>query len=195
MNAPIARVRFWAALTVLVVGLAGCGGAGNTPDGASPTAPTASPSETTASPAPSTATPTPEPTTQSPRPTSDTGFRFRCYASDGRLLGDWQRLEEVWASSNYLRTEYCEAIYAGPLPWELTLTEAAVAEIAAGGSDDAGEAGDLYLEVLSACTRLGADEGEHSIEGTPAPILEATLTLCPEAPQARLISRWLDDQA
>lgn len=128
-----------------------------------------------------------------PGATDEDGVRFRtaCFAGDGRELGDFQSLAETWASSNYLRIEYCEARYVGPEPLALTLEEEAVAEVAAPATG--GDLEQAFLETLAACTRLGAGTGENSIEGTPLPILQATLELCPQAPQADLIANHVEE--
>lgn len=128
-----------------------------------------------------------------PGATDEDGVRFRtaCFASDGRQLGDFQSLAETWASSNYLRIEYCEARYVGPEPLALTLEEEAVAEVAAPATD--GDLEQAFLETLAACTRLGASTGENSIEGTSLPILQATQELCPQAPQADLIANHVEE--
>ncbi len=128
-----------------------------------------------------------------PGATDEEGVRFRtaCFASDGRQLGDFQSLAETWASSNYMRIVYCEARYVGPEPLALTLEEEAVAEVAAPATD--GDLEQAFLETLAACTRLGASEGENSVEGTPLPILKATLELCPQAPQADLIASHVEE--
>jgi hypothetical protein len=124
-----------------------------------------------------------------PTVAQDPRFRFGCVGSDGRVLGDFSRLEEVWASTDYLRTQYCTARFVGSQPFVLTPSEAQAARIAAGGVEDPSPA--IYLKVLEVCTRLGAEDGPHSIPGTPAPILKASLEVCPEAPQAGLVESWL----
>lgn len=120
-------------------------------------------------------------------------YRFTCYADDGQVTAEVGSLEAVWASTQYLRTEYCSVEYVGSPPLTLTDSEAAVADIAGRGSE--AEDTELYLDVLSACTRLAAEDGPHSLSETPEPVLEATLVLCPEAPHAGLIESQLGREA
>jgi hypothetical protein len=115
-------------------------------------------------------------------------FRFECYTADGRLVSDSTRLEAVWASTEYVRTDHCLASYAGPPPFELTAEEEVVASVAADGGTPTPT---LYLDVLEACSRLGADSGDHSIDGTATSVLQASLLVCPKGPQAGLIQEQL----
>lgn len=190
--------RLWSLLGIVVLlGVGGCSGAGGSDDGATGVPSDGLPSASDIVSPGDGDGPTDDGSDDgstsvgTPGATDEDGvrFRLRCFAEDGRQLGDFDSLAVTWASSNYLKIEYCDARYVGPEPLALTLEEAAVAEIAALGVD--GEPGDLFLQTYAACTRLGADDGEHSISGTPVSILEATLTLCPQAPQSGLIEKWL----
>ena len=45
----------------------------------------------------------------------------------------------------------------------------------------------LFLDIYAACTRIGSEVGPFGFASIPVPVLEATLLLCPEAPQANII--------
>lgn len=161
------RRRAVAALVLAAaVSLAGCSGTGNG--------------------APSTAGPTDQ-ASESPPAELTTRFQSRCFYEDGQLVGDYSSLEETWASTNYLRIDHCVTRYVGPPPFTLTEEEKAVVEIASSQLVDAGEPEQLFLDVYAACTRIGSEDGPYGFSSIPVPILEATLALCPEAPQADII--------
>ncbi|HSP75110.1 MAG TPA: hypothetical protein VLO31_02700 [Cryobacterium sp.] len=103
------------------------------------------------------------------------------------MVGDYSSLEETWASTNYLRIDHCVTRYVGPPPFTLTEEEKAVVEVASRQTADAGEPEQLFLDVYAACTRIGSEDGPYGFASIPVPVLEATLTLCPEAPQADII--------
>ena len=124
---------------------------------------------------------------ESPRSISPTRFQSRCFFEDGQVVGDYSSLEETWASTNYLRIDHCVTRYVGPPPFTLTEEEKAVAMLASSQSDDAGEPEQLFLDVYAACTRIGSEDGPYGFSSIPVPVLEATLALCPEAPQADII--------
>ena len=116
-----------------------------------------------------------------------TRFQSRCFFSDGQFLGEYSSLNETWASTNYMRIDHCITRYLGPLPFTLTEEEAAVAEIAASQLADPGSPEQLFLDIYSACTRIGSEDGPYGFSSIPVPVLEAALSLCPEAPQANII--------
>ena len=114
-------------------------------------------------------------------------FQSRCFYPDGRVLGDFSSLEETWGSTNYLRIDHCVTRYGGPPPFTLTENEAAIAEIASSQLTDPGEPEQIFLNVFAACTRIGSEDGPYGFSSIPVPVLEAALSLCPEAPQANII--------
>lgn len=169
-----------AAMLLLVLMLAAC--ASNA--GTEPT-PGASPS----SPAPS----SPAPSSPMPSPTSVDGalrVLITCFYPDGSEVGTFTRLEEAWASTNYVRIDRCEAAPGPSGDVELTDEEESVAEIAAADLPDEDPA-DLFLRTLAACVRIPS-AGEQAIANQPTSLLEATLALCPEAPQAGLVEAELE---
>ena len=139
---------------------------------------------------PSTPSPSPSP---SPSPTSDDGeprVLITCYYPDGSEAGTFTLLEEAWASTNYVRIDRCEAAPGPSGDLELTDEEESVAEIAA--ADVAAEdLVDLFLQTLAACVRIPS-AGEQAIANQPTSLLQATVVLCPEAPQAGLVEAELE---
>lgn len=166
MLSPARRCALAVLVVATVVFLGGCSETGNGP--------------------PRTAGPT-EQASESPRSISPTRFQSRCYFEDGQVVGDYSSLEETWASTNYLRIDHCVTRYVGPQPFTLTEEEKAVTTIASSQSTDAGEFEQLFLDVYAACTRIGSEDGPYGFSSIPVPVLEATLALCPEAPQADII--------
>jgi hypothetical protein len=126
-----------------------------------------------------TSTPSASPGREPPR------YLITCYYPDGREVSTFTRLDEAWASPNYVRIDYCEAAPAQPESFELTEQEAAVAEVASAGMPDA-DPTQLFLQALAACVRTPPD-GDHAVSTYPHPILEAALVLCPDAPHAELM--------
>ena len=127
----------------------------------------------------------PTPTTSAPTMLDEAPrFVIDCAYPDGSSVGTFTRLEEAWASTNYVRIDHCDA-RATSDDVELTREEQAIAVIAA--RDLAGEPPvDLFLRALAACVRIAPDAAE-GIDTYPTSLLEATLDLCPEAPHAQLI--------
>ncbi|MGW4929396.1 hypothetical protein ACWEOH_09600 [Agromyces sp. NPDC004153] len=153
-----------AAIALLTVVLVGCAPAGS---GGSPTPSSTTPAEST------------EPSQSTPS-SDGSGIRITCFYPDGTEVGTFSRLEEAWASTNYVRIDSCEATASGD--GELSEEQQAVADVAAAdlpGVDPT----DAYLATVAACVRLNADD----LAGAPSSVLEATTLLCPEAPQAGLI--------
>lgn len=146
------------------------------------------PSAPSATPAPSvtvspTASPAESPGRDEPR------FLVTCFYPDDREVATFTRLEEAWASTNYVRIDRCEAAVAASDDFELTESETAVAQVAAAGLPDE-DLTELYLRALAACVRIPSD-GDNGVGTYPDPILEAALTLCPEAPHAVLMREEL----
>ena len=47
-------------------------------------------------------------------------FLIECVGPDGSVIGPFTRLEEAWASTNYVRIDHCAASSATSQPVELT---------------------------------------------------------------------------
>ncbi|RXZ67872.1 hypothetical protein [Agromyces albus] len=127
--------------------------------------------------------PSPSPGADEPR------VLIECFYPDGSEVATFTRLEEAWASTNYVRIDHCEARAAEPGDFELSEEEAEVASVAEAGlpGEDPTE---LFLRTLAACVRI-APEGDRGMASQPTSILEAALVLCPEAPHAGLIETEL----
>jgi hypothetical protein len=173
-----------AAIALLAVVLVGCApsspGESSTPSPSASATSSTEPSDDATSPdgevAPS--------ADEAPPPADDSSVRITCFYPDGTEVGAFSRLEEAWASTNYVRIDACEA--TAPDGYELSEEEQAVADVAV--ADLAGtDPTEAYLETLAACVRLNAD----ALAGAPTSVLEATTLLCPEAPQAGLIQNEL----
>lgn len=182
-----------AAAVLMALALAGCttGGAA----APSPSAPPSTPSFSSSSPeAPAGEAEEGESSGDSaPLPDSadgvDSRFLITCFYPDGTEVATFTRLEEAWASTNYVRIDYCEASTGASDGFELTDEEAAVADVAAAGLPDE-DPTELYLQTLAACVRI-PPEGGHGVGTYPDSILESALVLCPEAPHAGIIQQEL----
>lgn len=137
---------------------------------------------------------TPAPSSTTGSPSTSPGrepprFLITCFYPDGSEVRVFTDLDEAWASTNYVRIDYCDAAVAEPDQFVLTDEETAVADVAAAGLPGA-DPTDLYLRALAACVRIPPG-GDHGLATYPVPILEAALTLCPEAPHAGLMEKQL----
>ncbi len=167
----IPRLGFGApvAVALLALALTGCMPGGATPAPSGPPTATSSPS--------------------APAGGDEARFLITCFYPDGSEVATFTRLEEAWASTNYVRIDHCEATVGAPDGFELSDEEAAVAEVAAAGLPD-DDSTELYLQTLAACVRIPPD-GDHGMSTYPDSVLEAALVLCPEAPHAGLIEEEL----
>lgn len=158
---------------VLAAALVGCG-----PQ-------TATDPSSSASPSPSrSATSLPSPTDDAARVLID------CVGTDGLVLGTFTRLEEAWASTNYVRIDHCTASAATDEPIVLTSIEESIAETAAVDLPDA-EPVELFLLTLATCVRV-SPTSTQGLTTLPLSLLRATLELCPEAPHAGLVEDELE---
>jgi hypothetical protein len=124
--------------------------------------------------------------TASASPSSDEPrFLIECAGVDGTSIGPFTRLEEAWASTNYVRIDHCEASSATGAPPDLTADEQRIADTAAADLPEEDPV-DLYLQVLATCVRVSPTSAE-GLATLPTSILRATLQLCPEAPHAGLV--------
>jgi hypothetical protein len=99
-------------------------------------------------------------------------------------------LDETWASTNFVRFDYCTAAFIGGQPHALTRAEHAIATDAARNLPNESLTA-IFLDVLGSCARIPPGEGPHGVASHPAPILKAALQLCPHAPQSALIRQQL----
>jgi hypothetical protein len=117
-------------------------------------------------------------------------FIIECVGLDGSAIGPFTRLEEAWASTNYVRIDHCSASAAPDRPVELTPQEQNVAETAAADVPDEDPV-ELFLWTLATCVRV-APTSEQGLSTLPVSLLRATLELCPEAPHAGLVEDELE---
>lgn len=126
----------------------------------------------------------------SPAPTDDAGqgadgrFIIDCTGVDGSS-SQFATLADAWSSPNYVRIASCVADTAndGVL---LTADEQRIAAIVG----ESGDAMSAYLQVLAACVRISPELIPQQPEG----LLRAVLTLCPDTPEAGLISSALKSE-
>ncbi|MFE6254264.1 hypothetical protein [Agromyces sp. NPDC057865] len=173
-----------AAIALLAVVLVGC--AASSPERSSTPSPSASATEST-EPADGATPPGGDespPADEAPPPAGDGSVLITCFYPDGSEVGTFSRLEEAWASTNYVRIDSCEATASGG--FELSEGEQAVADVAVADLPDS-DPTEAYLETLAACVRLSPD----GLAAAPTSVLDATTLLCPEAPHAGLIQNEL----
>jgi len=120
----------------------------------------------------------------------DARFLIGCVAEDGSTIGTFTRLEEAWASTNYLRIDHCEASAATDGPLELTPAEERIAETAAADLPDEDPV-NLFLWTLATCVRV-APSSAQGLPTLPPSLLRAALELCPDAPHAGLMTDELE---
>jgi hypothetical protein len=160
--------RTAAALAVLLIAsLAGCM---PQPPDSSPSGPAASPS----------------------RSASEPRFLIECVDQNGAVIGTFTRLEEAWASTNYVRIDHCTASGAAGQAIELTPEEESVARTAAADLPDEGPA-NLFLLTLATCVRV-APTSQQGLSTLPTSLLHASLELCPDAPHAGLMEDELESR-
>ncbi|MEO6826812.1 MAG: hypothetical protein ABI255_04260 [Microbacteriaceae bacterium] len=187
-----APALFRVALLGLVgFGLVACSAAGSGPSTGSPSG-SAEPTGS-AAPEPSASEGAGTQNAQPTQPEGDDRFSLSCSFPDGRSAGEFSSLKAAWASTNFVRFDYCVASYVGPQPFTLDATEASVAEVAAAQLPDEPET-ELYLRALATCARVAPGDGPRGVASYPKPILEAALQLCPKAPQAGIIERYLNGE-
>ncbi|MGO4247067.1 hypothetical protein AB4Y87_07600 [Paenarthrobacter sp. RAF54_2] len=119
-------------------------------------------------------------------------YAYRCTSLDASPEVQLSSLAEVWAATNYTRMDSCEVTYTGPQPFEPTPREAEAISTAAqqGSSDDGGLA--VLLDVLRLCTRVSDESGPGGFEEAGHGPLLAAASLCPDAPQGKIIAAWAE---
>ncbi|MGJ3188750.1 MULTISPECIES: hypothetical protein [Paenarthrobacter] len=122
-------------------------------------------------------------------------YQFTCTAADGSLIGKFSSLEEVWASTRYMHITDCQVAYVGSGPQVLTPEETAAVNTAVAAGAPPGQASELCLRIVRACTRTDHRTLAASLAGYGVPVVKGALTLAPLAPQAALFTRWLKTAA
>jgi hypothetical protein len=170
------------AATALVLG--GCS-TGSAPDGSASTTASASPSPSSSSSAtrPSSARGT-------TLAAEDLRFLITCSHVDNAPDISRYSLEEVWASTNYVRIKECTIAYQGSRPYEPQGDETAVVDTALHRQATGDAALDAVLEAMRLCTRISDETGPEGFAAASRDMLRAAATLCPDAPQGKIIQAW-----
>lgn len=105
------------------------------------------------------------------------------------------RLEEVWASPGYLTISDCVVRYVGPQPFRLTDEESAVVDVAVAAGAVVEDRTAMYLLILAASTRIDPARFDAKLAELGRPVVQASLALAPEAPQAGGFAAWLERTA
>ena len=126
--------------------------------------------------------------TEGPRYRFDAVMRVPTYAP-------LHRLEEVWASPGYLTITDCVVRYVGPQPFLLTDEESAVVDVAVAAGAVVEDRTAMYLLILAASTRIDPARFDAKLAELGRPVVQASLALAPEAPQAGGFAAWLERTA
>ena len=118
-------------------------------------------------------------------------YRFDC-VTPVPAFAPLGRLEEVWASPRYMTFTDCIVTYVGEAPHALTAEESAIVDVVASAGGDEGDREGTYLLVLRASTRVDPSRLHERLSELGRPIVEGSLALAPDAPQAKLFAEWLD---
>ncbi|MDQ0576858.1 hypothetical protein QFZ29_003081 [Agromyces albus] len=102
------------------------------------------------------------------------------------------RLEQVWASPQYMRITDCAVRYVGAETFELTADESAVVDVAEAAGAVVDDRRALYLLILAASTRIDPASLDAKLAELGRPVVLASLALAPEAPQAAQFGAWLE---
>ncbi|HEX5729578.1 twin-arginine translocation signal domain-containing protein [Microbacterium sp.] len=121
-------------------------------------------------------------------------YRFDC-VTPVPAFAPLGRLEEVWASPRYMTFTDCTVTYVGEGPHSLTAEESAIVDVVANAGGDAVDREATYLLVLRASTRVDPSRLSERLWELGRPVVEGSLALAPDAPQARLFAEWLDAAA
>ncbi|MEO6826811.1 MAG: hypothetical protein ABI255_04255 [Microbacteriaceae bacterium] len=128
-----------------------------------------------------------DPAKQAPR------YLFTCQ-SPLPNVGAFTTIEDVWSSPAYMTIDSCVVSYIGAGPFVLTDAESWIVSVAENAGMTVTDRPALYLTILSACTRIRSSELAARLAALGAPVVRAALAREPEAPQAKLLSAWLDAQ-
>lgn len=117
-------------------------------------------------------------------------FRFNCI-TPVPAFSPLGRLPEVWASSRYMTFTGCVVTYIGAGQLTLTEEESAVVDVVASAGGDVSDPEGTFLRVLTASTRVDPARLYEKLAEFGRPIIEGSLALAPDAPQAHLFADWL----
>lgn len=120
-------------------------------------------------------------------------FLFTCQ-SPLPNAGTFTTIEDVWSSPAYMTIDSCVVSYIGTEPFVLTDAESWIVSVAENAGLTVSDRPALYLTILSACTRIRSSQLAERLAELGAPIVRAALAREPGAPQAKLLSAWLEAQ-
>lgn len=118
-------------------------------------------------------------------------YQFRCSDLDGSGTGTLTSLEEVWASTRYMRIADCEVAYVGAGAHALTPDEESAVQVAIEAGAPSDDKCALFLRILKACTRTNPSELDKRLSAIGVPVIKGALAFAPSAPQAVVLERWL----
>lgn len=118
-------------------------------------------------------------------------YQFDCSDVDGQKIGILSSLDEVWASTRYMRIATCDVAYVGGTPHILTPEEESAVQVALAAGAPADDKSALFLRILKASTRTNPRELEARLPEIGVPVIRGALAFAPMAPQAILLERWL----
>jgi hypothetical protein len=125
------------------------------------------------------------------RPEAPPAVRYRFTGVPSAAFAPMTRLEEVWASSRYMRFTDFRVTYAGAGPHVLTEQEQAIVDVVAAAGGDVSNPQATYLQVLRASTRIHPARFVPMLGQFGRPIIVGSLALAPDSPQAGLMENWL----
>lgn len=117
-------------------------------------------------------------------------YRFNCI-TPVPAFSPLGRLPEVWASSRYMTFTGCVVTYVGVGLMTLTAEESAIVDVVENAGGDVSDREGTFLRVLTASTRVDPSRLYEKLAEFGRPIIEGSLALAPDAPQARLFADWL----
>lgn len=125
------------------------------------------------------------------RPEPRIRYQFDCSEADGLRIGMLSSLEEVWASTRYVRLARCEVRYVGGGPHALTPEEEAAVQVAIAAGASTSDKSALFLRILEVCTRTNPQELDLRLSRAGVAVVKGALAFAPSAPQAVVLERWL----
>jgi hypothetical protein len=107
-------------------------------------------------------------------------------------VGPFNKLEAVWSSPSYMSITSTTATYVGSGNLVLSDGELSIVAVAEGAGMAVTDKPALYLTVLGVCARIANDQLDQRLSALGVPVVKAALALEPDAPQAQLLTAWLE---
>lgn len=180
-----ARWRYFLLIAIGTITLAGC-----------TTTNSVDPSRT---PTPSVATAAPGESNAQTTRTTALAYRLECFFPDGTSAGSFSSLNETWASTNFVRMDYCTASFHNAPPSSIThddVSPEVYEAISTAASELPSERtmAQVFLDIYAACARVSPGDGPHGVASHQIPVLRATLKVCPKAPGAGIVRQYVKEQ-